>query len=118
MTAVGIVIAVFVAGMLLLVAAVLVGAWWLIVVPVLRETGRAVRARDPWVPWLRRDDGSWGPLTANHWWSAGRAETRGGRPGLVLRWGFWLVQSVLLTVAVGSGLAGLVRLGALGLSRS
>lgn len=116
LTVLGIMTPVFVAGMLLLVAALLVGAWWFLVSPVVRETRRAVRAGDAWVPWLRREDGSWGPLTANHWWSAGRAEARGGRVALGLRWGFWLGQSVLMTVAVGAALWNVARLAVLWLS--
>ena len=107
-----------VGALLLGVAALLVGAWWVIVWPVVREARRARRADDPWLPWLPRADGSWGPLVANRWWSAMRAETRGGPGGLAVRWGFWLVQSVLLTFAAGVGLWSLVRLAVVGLSGS
>ncbi|MBM6400550.1 hypothetical protein [Phycicoccus sonneratiae] len=100
----------------LVAAAVFVGSWWLIVWPVVTEARRARRAGDPWLPWLPRADGSWGPLTANRWWSAMRVETRGGRGGLVVRWGFWLVQSALLTFAAGVGLWGIGRLVVLGVT--
>ncbi|HMM94597.1 hypothetical protein [Phycicoccus sp.] len=99
-------------------AAILVGSWWFIVWPVVTEARRARRARDPWLPWVPRTDGSWGPLAENRWWSAMRAEAPGSAGGLVVRWGFWLVQSVLLTLAVGVGLSALVRLAELGLSGS
>ncbi len=61
------------------------------------EGYRAARARrgpsghassDWWLPWLPQADGTWGPLTDNHWWAAFRRE-RGGSGALAARWGFW-----------------------------
>ncbi|MGG5258429.1 hypothetical protein [Phycicoccus avicenniae] len=105
---------VFLVVVFLVAAGLLVGCWWVIVRPVVTEAVRARRAGDWWLPWLPREDGGWGPLTANHWWSAMRAEQRGSTAGLAVRWGFWVLEAVGLTFGLGYALWGLARLLVLG----
>ena len=93
----GIRIFLVVGGLLLLGIVALV--LWFIVRPVVREAQRARAAGNWWLPFLPQEDGRWGPLADNHWWSAFRAETPGSSAGLAVRWGFWAVMALLLTVA-------------------
>lgn len=83
----------------LVLLAIVVGVLWAIVRPVLTEGRRAAAAGDWWLPFLPREDGRWGPLAQNHWWSAMRAERPGSSAGLAVRWGFWGLMSVLLVIA-------------------
>lgn len=97
-------------GLTVAVLAVLALAWWVVVVPVVREALRARATGDWWLPWVRRPDGTWGPLTGNRWWSAFRAERRGGGGALAVRWGFWGVQATLLALGTLAAAIGLVAL--------
>lgn len=81
-----------------------------IVRPVVAEARRARAAGDWWLPFLPDGAGGWGPLVDNHWWSGMRARERGGASGLVVRWGFWVLMSVLLVAAMGSLTVSAVRL--------
>lgn len=92
------------------VLAVLASAWWVVVVPVAREARRASAAGDWWLPWLRRPDGTWGPLVDNRWWAAFRADEPGGGGALAVRWGFWCVQATLLAAGTLAAAVGLVAL--------
>ena len=69
----------------------------LVVRPVAGEALRARVAGNGWLPFLPREDGTYGPLAANHWWSAFRADRPGSLLGLAVRWGFWAAMSLLLT---------------------
>lgn len=88
----------------LLLAAVLLGAWWAIAGRAFAEFWRAWRADDLWRPFLRDERGEWGPLASNRWWSAHRATERGSGTALAWRWGFWMVSAIILTVGVLRGL--------------
>ena len=79
-----------------LVLAILALVLVVIVRPVVTEAMRSRAAGTWWLPFVPRADGSYGPLTDNHWWSAFRAEQPGSGLALVVRWGFWSVMSVLL----------------------
>ncbi|GGB85491.1 hypothetical protein N798_17200 [Knoellia flava TL1] len=101
---------------LLGVLAVLGSVWWTLVLPVLTEARRARTAGDWWLPFTERPDGGWGPLAANRWWSGMRASTRGSTGGLAVRWGFWSLAAVGLTLGIGQSVWQLGRLAALALS--
>lgn len=83
--------------MALAVVAVVVWVWRGFALPVFVEAARARRTGDWWRAFLPREDGSWGPLCDNRWWSAMRAERPGGTSGLVVRWGFWGFVAVVYT---------------------
>lgn len=101
---------------LVLVLVAVLGLVWFIwrgtVRLVLVEVRRARQAGDWWLPWLPQADGTWGPLTDNHWWAAFRARERGGSGALAARWGFWggiaVVVALGAVAAVVAAVAGLV----------
>lgn len=95
---------------LLGVVAILAAVWWVIVRPVITEAVRARAAGDWWLPFLPQPEGGYGPLAANHWWSAMRATHPGGTAGLALRWGFWTLVSVGLTLGMARALWQVARL--------
>ena len=94
----------------LLLAALLGVIWWWIVRPVLTEGMRAQSAGNWWLPYLPREDGSFGPLANNRWWSAMRASEPGSPAGLAVRWGFWVFVAIALTTGLVRGAIQLVQL--------
>ncbi len=98
------------------VVGILVLVLVLIVRPVVTEAVRANAAGSWWLPFLPDGSGSYGPLAANHWWSAMRAERPGSGVALGVRWGFWTLVSLLLVFAAASTVVSLVRLLARGWS--
>lgn len=94
----------------LVLLAIVVGVLWFIVRPVVTEARRASAAGNWWLPFLPREDGRWGPLASNHWWSAMRAEHPGSSVGLAVRWGFWGLMSALLVFAAVMILVNATRL--------
>ncbi|KGN32278.1 hypothetical protein N802_18110 [Knoellia sinensis KCTC 19936] len=95
---------------LLGVAAILAAVWWVIVRPVIAEALRAREAGDWWLPFLPQSDGGYGPLAENHWWSAMRAPQPGSSGGLLIRWGFWTMVSIGLTLGMARAVWQLARL--------
>lgn len=83
----------------LAVPAFLAAVTWFVLGPAVRETRAALRARDPWLPFLRREDGSWGPLVDRVQTSAARAEAPGSVLGLVPRYGVFVAGPVVLAAA-------------------
>jgi len=94
-----------------LVAALILGlVWWWIVRPVLTEALRSQAAGNWWLPYLPRDDGSFGPLASNRWWAGMRASEPGSSGALLARWAFWGVTAIVLTVGIVRGAFQLVQL--------
>lgn len=80
-------------------------AWvfWLFPVTVAREAVRARRVGDWWAPFERGQDGRYGPLADNRWWSVFRAPERREPAGLAWRWTAWGLTAVLLALGLVRG---------------
>jgi hypothetical protein len=92
------------------IAGIVVLAVGVIVRPVVREARRSRAAGNWWLPFLPDAAGGYGPLADNHWWSVMRAPRAGSAAGLAIRWGFWVLMSALLSVAMIYLLVGWLRL--------
>ena len=88
-------------GVLLVV--VLAGAFWVFPVAVAREAVRARRLGDWWAPFVAGQDGRFGPLAQNRWWSVFRAPEHREPAGLAWRWAAWGLTAVLLGVGLLRG---------------
>jgi hypothetical protein len=75
---------------------------WLLVRPVVTEFFRARSAGDLWLPFLPDEQGRYGPLASNRWWSLFRADSRGSSGDLAWRWTAWVLTSVGLLVGSAS----------------
>lgn len=79
-------------------------AFWLLVRPVVTEFVRARAAGDLWLPFLPDEQGNYGPLASNRWWSLFRASSRGSSGDLAWRWGLWTLTSLGLTLGIVAAL--------------
>lgn len=80
-------------GTIFVVGVVLTGALLaLFLVPFLWHVGRAVAARDPWLPFARKPDGGYTFMAQNRWFAAFRAPAvaQRGPVGLAVRYVVWL----------------------------
>lgn len=84
--------------------------WALFAVPWLWHLLRAVRARDPWVPFERKPGGGYTFMAKNRWFAAFRAPRPESRTttGLVVRHGIWLWVIAALSYLPGNVLVQLL----------
>lgn len=87
-----------------LLVAVLAWLFWLFPLRVAKEALRARRLGDWWAPFTPREDGRYGPLAENRWWSVFRAPERRESSDLAWRWAAWAFVAVALTLGVLRGL--------------